>query len=199
MFTIPKLNILTIPYIKKLANECNIELNNGKKSDLIEQIVNSNISEEKLNSLIEKYLKEKNQNIGYNKRKSSNYLTLETRVKKLEDQINYIYSSLHINKEISILKEDIDSKNQYKEGNLLFIGKNIETLEDIKEFIVTILELGDSITIDNLIKIKELQTISLSLLKKAVSELIENNVLYPSKEESIQKINGNIGKLRRIN
>lgn len=199
MFTIPKLNILTIPYIKKLANECNIELNNGKKSDLIEQIVNSNISEEKLNFLIEKYLKEKNQNIGYNKRKSSNYLTLETRVKKLEDQINYIYSSLHINKEISILKEDIDSKNQYKEGNLLFIGKNIETLEDIKEFIVTILELGDSITIDNLIKIKELQTISFSLLKKAVSELIENNVLYPSKEESIQKINGNIGKLRRIN
>ena len=59
MFKIPNLNSLTIPYLKKIADECDIILNKTKKADIIRIISNSNISKDKLNNLVKKYLKEK--------------------------------------------------------------------------------------------------------------------------------------------
>jgi len=78
--------------------------------------------------------------------------------------------------------------------------KPIRDLKDIETYIKYILQKGDSIQIDRLIKRRELQNISLTQLKQAIYTLIDKNVVAPAKSSiSVQKIDGNIGKLTRIN
>jgi hypothetical protein len=78
--------------------------------------------------------------------------------------------------------------------------RSIQDIRDIETYIKHLLEPGDSIQIDRLIKRKELQNISLTQLKKAIYTLIDKNVVAPAESStSVQKIEGNIGKLTRIN
>ncbi len=192
MFKIYKLNELTIPYIKKLAKECNIELKKGKKAYLIKQINNFKIPEEKLSKLIEKLIKEKKTTLKPN----SAILSFETRIKNLEDQMAQIIIIINNMNENHWINNSTSEKPFFKD---IFIEnkKEINSIEDIKNFIQIILKIGDSITIDKLIKVKELQNVSLSLLKDSIKELIENKVLEAFDGVSTQKINGYIGKLIR--
>ncbi|MGM0470137.1 MAG: hypothetical protein ACQERB_15160, partial [Promethearchaeati archaeon] len=73
----------------------------------------------------------------------------------------------------------------------------IETLSDLQDFIKLLLEPGEAITIDELIKVEELQNISFNLLKQAINKLIASGALEASEGKSIQKIQGNIGELIR--
>jgi len=192
VFKIYKLNELTIPYIKKLAKECNIELKKGKKAYLIKQINNFKIPEEKLSKLIEKLIKEKKTTLKPN----SAILSFETRIKNLEDQMAQIIIIINNMNENHWINNSTSEKPFFKD---IFIEnkKEINSIEDIKNFIQIILKIGDSITIDKLIKVKELQNVSLSLLKDSIKELIENKVLEAFDGVSTQKINGYIGKLIR--
>jgi hypothetical protein len=124
-------------------------------------------------------------------------MNLQKRIDKLEQNIEYLLSNLE-KKNQKILKRMELSKereiNPIKKPTLI---KEIETLDDIKEFITSILKPGDSINIDNLIKLRELQTSSFSMLKEAINNLIQKGILSASKGDSIQKIDGTIGKLTR--
>ncbi|MBN1214497.1 MAG: hypothetical protein JXA99_03550 [Candidatus Lokiarchaeota archaeon] len=198
MFKIPNLNSLTIPYLKKIAEECDIVLNKGKKADIIRIISNSNISKDIIDNLVKKYLKEK-QSIGADKKKKRdhNYLVLEQKFYQLEKKVDFLYSIIKQKYKI-FPEEQIQLENNLKEDNFK-ISEDIDpSIKKIKDLILEILKPRDSITIDNLIQIKELQDISLSQLKKAIKDLIEMNILYATNGKSIQKIDGNIGKLIRI-
>ncbi|MBD3342311.1 MAG: hypothetical protein GF353_24640, partial [Candidatus Lokiarchaeota archaeon] len=105
----PTLNDLTIPYIKKLAKELQIELKRGKKSELINQIENAGITPKKLETLIEKYLKEKNQAKITKRRKLLDIPELEIRLEQLEKKVEYL---------ISLISErDITSEKQVAHKN----------------------------------------------------------------------------------
>jgi len=192
-----KLNDLTIPYIKRLAKEAQIDLHQGRKADLINQIKSSGISELQLNSLIKKYLKEKNKTKIKKKRSLLNIPELEKRVKKLESQIEYLISIINKEKNLNLSKSEVQGTHEIPEKKRTIPKIEIETLSDLQDFIKLLLEPGEAITIDELIKVEELQNISFNLLKQAINKLIASGALEASEGKSIQKIQGNIGELIR--
>jgi len=197
VFKIPNLNSLTIPYLKKIADECDIVLNKGKKADIIRIISKSNISKDKIDNLVKKYLKEKQSTGLDKKKKDQNYLVLEQKFYQLEKKVDFLYSVIKEKNHISS-EDQIQLDNNFKEEYFKTSEDLDPSIKKIKDLILEILKPRDSITIDNLIQIKELQDISLSQLKKAIKDLIEMNILYATNGKSIQKIDGNIGKLIRI-
>lgn len=70
------LNQLTIPYLKKLAAECNITLDaKARKADHIKKINNSGISEKKLEQLFRKYFSQSKEKKGVKKKASPSTAT----------------------------------------------------------------------------------------------------------------------------
>ncbi|MFX1495784.1 MAG: hypothetical protein ACFFBZ_15985, partial [Promethearchaeota archaeon] len=142
-----KLNDLTIPLLNKLAKECGIQFKKiDKKSDKITKLRNAGIPNDKLELLITKYLTKK----GIRKRGSKDtILELKGRIRLLEDQVKFLMSKISVT-EVKISKDE--------DRGLITITSN---LDDIKKFIKSMLSPGESITIDDLIEIKELQKIPL--------------------------------------
>jgi hypothetical protein len=198
----PQLNDLTIPYIKKLAIELDIDLKRGRKAELITQIKDSGVPATKLDSLIEKYLKEKNKAKIKKKRKLLDIPELEQRIKKLEGQVEFLMSLIKTKNHLPHKKPNALKETKKREQPLI---KNrdlpeieLNTRSDITLFLKMLLNPGDTITIDELVRIDALQNISLNLLTQAINDLINNGIFEPIEGESIQKIQGNIGKLVRI-
>lgn len=174
---------LTVPLLEKLAKECNISLKKGdKKADKIATIKKAGIPEDQLEKLTKKYLTQKSKS----KRSSKDtILELKGRIRLLEDQVKFLMSKMSVS-EVKI------TKNQ--DRDLITITSN---LGDIKNFIKTMLNPGESITIDQLIEIKQLQKIPLITLKHAIYGLIEEGIFNVSNGSSRQKIGGKIGILTR--
>ncbi len=70
-------------------------------------------------------------------------------------------------------------------------------LFNIKNIIKNKITPGESMTIDELVKIKELQNFSLNILEQAVNDLIDDEVFDASEGYSKKKFGGNIGLLIR--
>ncbi|TFF88619.1 MAG: hypothetical protein EU550_00995 [Promethearchaeota archaeon] len=201
------LNRLTIPYLKKLAEERDIELNSGRKSELIEQIKNSRIPEDTLDHLIEKYLEEKNQKKIQKKKRQLNLIELENRVNKVEEKLieiierlNQVSRKLNIRGSVNLESQQVSKKpNQNgQESKRNLILKKPNNVNEIKRFISNLMNSGDQINIDELFKIPELQETSLTLIKQAINELIKENIFEASEEgDSKQRIDGQISMLIR--
>ncbi len=193
------LNSLTIAYLEKLAKECGIELKKStRKGQKIQQIKSAGIPDSELNKLIEKYLDEKKaKRTRKIDKKPDNFGNLEKRISRIESQIEKILLSINTiaenigfdkktldftQKEI-ILPEGLDFKPE---------ASRIKTL--LKEIIVP----GNTITIDNLMVLEELQEHSLELIQVAISELIREGYFEALEGGSSQKIFGTIGKIKRI-
>ncbi len=179
-----RLEKLTIALINDLAKECNIKFE-GKlsKKEKIALIENSDIDQKTLEELTLKYLEKK----GKPKRKSKDELSeLKGRVRLLEDQIKFLMSKISVS-EVTLSKE--------KDSDIITV---ISNLSDIKKFIRSLLSPGESISIDELIELKEIQKIPLVTLKHAVYDLIEEEIFEVIDGNSRQKIGGKIGRLKRL-
>lgn len=174
---------LTVPLLEKLAEECGISFNKGdKKADKITAILSSGIPEIRLEKLINKYLNLKSE--GKKSTKDS-IIELKGRVKLLEEQVKFLMSKISVS-ELKISKEE--------NRDIITITSD---LGDIKKFIQSLLLPGESISIDELIEVRELQKIPLITLKHAVYDLIEEEIFEISEGSSRQKIGGRIGVLKR--
>lgn len=142
-------------------------------------------------------------------------LELEHRMAQLEEQVSHLLSVIDGKKgeasdTIGPIREKKILKDSKPESKKVSFDKNkssrkkpfpvkvLETEEDIERFLKSLLKPGDSINIDRLVKINELQKISLSMLKKTINELIKEGILEASKGDSKQKLDGMIGKLTRV-
>ncbi|MHA1671293.1 MAG: hypothetical protein ACTSV5_12065 [Promethearchaeota archaeon] len=178
------LNDLTVPLLDKLAKECNIPLNKRfKKREKIELIKAANIEDLKLQELIQKYI-----NLKKSKKKPKDDLIseLKGRIRLLEEQVKFLMSKISVS-EIKLS----DEENQ----EIITITSD---LRDIKRFIKSVINPGESISIDELIEIRELQKIPLITLKHAIYDLIDENVLNTSEGNSRLKLGGKIKILTRI-
>ena len=184
------LNKLTVHFLKELAKECKVVINKkDRKADIIKRIKNSGIQDKKLQLLYEKY---------YNQYKASKekgkktpkitrqYIeSLEKRVGSLEEQVKFLMSKIG-GVEVKLAKD--------RTSMVIGVSNNLINIKDIiKSKIIP----GDSITVDELIKIKELQKFSLTLIEQAVNDLIDDEIFDASEGYSTQKIGGNIGLLIR--
>ncbi|MCJ7647038.1 MAG: hypothetical protein MUP85_00350, partial [Candidatus Lokiarchaeota archaeon] len=178
------LNDLTVPLLEKLAKECNIPLQKGcKKKEKIELIKAANIGDLELQELIQKYL-----NIKKPEKKTLDDLIseLKGRIRLLEEQVKFLMSKISVS-EVKLS----DKENQ----EIITITSD---LRDIKRFIKSLIIPGESISIDELIEIRELQKIPLITLKHAIYDLIDENILNASEGNSKQKLGGKIKILTRI-
>jgi len=177
------LNDLTVPLLDKLAKEIGIKLNKkDKKPDKISKIKSVGLEELQLNQLIQKYYDQKS---SPKKTRKDVISELKGRVKLLEEQVKFLMSEITVSK-ISVMKEG--------SGDLLTITTD---LSEIKKFIKSLISPGESITIDELIEINEIQKIPLITLKHSIYDLIDENVFDASEGNSRQKIGGKIGVLVR--
>ncbi|TXT61759.1 MAG: hypothetical protein BAJALOKI2v1_10029 [Promethearchaeota archaeon] len=189
------LNVLTIPYIKKLAKECNIDLKRGRKAELINQIEEAGISENRLEKLVDKYLAEKKQAKIKKKKRQLNIPELESRISSLEEkmdilieQVSQVIQQKMPERDKELIKaEDISDKPK----------ESLDLPKDIVAYFEHILSPGDSITVDELFKLEELQNVPLKDLEEAINELIERGVIEVSDGPSIQKIKGKWAILTR--
>ncbi|MFX0042498.1 MAG: hypothetical protein ACFE8L_06270 [Candidatus Hodarchaeota archaeon] len=176
------LHDLTVYYLEKLAKECNISLKkNSTKAEKIKQIKKANISREYLKKLVTTFLGEKEQS----KTNRSSKRELETRITKLEEQVKLLTSTL------SELKRN---SKKVETGELI---EEVSNLDDVKRTIISMIDPGKSLTIDELIEIKEIQQYPLSMITRAIIDLIKEEVLIGAEGNSIQKIGGRIGILIR--
>lgn len=177
------LNDLTVSLLDKLAKEIGIKLNKkDKKDDKITKIIHSGIEEARLQQLVQKYYKQK----SIPRRSSKDQISeLKGRVKLLEDQVKFLMSEISVSK-ISIMKEG--------DHDILTVTTD---LAEIKKFIKSIISPGESITIDELIEINEIQKIPLITLKHSIYDLIDEEVFDVAEGKSRQKIGGKIGVLIR--
>jgi len=177
------LNDLTVSLLDKLAKEIGIKLNKkDKKDDKIRKIIHSGIEEIRLQQLVQKYYEQK----SIPKRTSRDQISeLKGRVKLLEEQVKFLMSEINVSK-ISIMKEG--------DHDILTVTTN---LAEIKKFIKSIISPGESITIDELIEINEIQKIPLITLKHSIYDLIDEEVFDVAEGKSRQKIGGKIGVLIR--
>ncbi|MFX1235411.1 MAG: hypothetical protein ACFFBY_12765 [Promethearchaeota archaeon] len=174
---------LTVPLLEKLAEESGISFKKGdKKADKITAILNSGIPKNQLEKLINKYLTLKSEG-----KKSTKDLIVELkgRIKLLEEQVKFLMSKISVS-ELKISKEE--------NRDVITIKSD---LGDIKRFIKALLLPGESISIDELIEVRELQKIPLITLKHAVYDLIEEGIFEISEGSSRQKIGDKIGVLKR--
>jgi len=177
------LNDLTVSLLDKLAKEIGIKINKkDKKVDKISKIESTGLKELHLNQLIQKYYRDKS---TPKKRSKDAISELKGRVKLLEDQVKFLMSEISVSK-ISVMKED--------NHDILTVTTD---LAEIKKFIKSLVSPGESITIDELIEIKEIQKIPLITLKHSIYDLIDENVFDVAEGNSRQKIGGKIGVLVR--
>ena len=177
------LSDLTVSLLDKLAMEIGIKLNKkDKKVDKISKIKSAGLEELQLNQLIQKYYRDKS---TPKKRSKDAISELKGRVKLLEDQVKFLMSEISVSK-ISVMKED--------DHDLLTVTTD---LAEIKKFIKSLISPGESITIDELIEINEIQKIPLITLKHSIYDLIDENVFDVAEGNSRQKIGGKIGVLVR--
>jgi len=177
------LSDLTVSLLDKLAKEIGIKLNKkDKKVDKISKIKSAGLEELQLSQLIQKYYRDK----STPKRRSKDAISeLKGRVKLLEDQVKFLMSEISVSK-ISVMKED--------DHDILTVTTD---LAEIKKFIKSLISPGESITIDELIEINEIQKIPLITLKHSIYDLIDENVFAVAEGNSRQKIGGKIGVLVR--
>jgi len=177
------LNDLTVSLLNKLAKEIGIKLNKkDKKEDKISKIRSAGLEELQLNQLIQKYHEQK----SASKRTSKDEISeLKGRIKLIEEQVKFLMSEISVSK-ISLIKED--------DRDLLTVTTD---LAEIKKFIKSLISPGESITIDELIEINEIQKIPLITLKHSIYDLIDENVFDVAEGNSRQKIGGKIGVLVR--
>jgi len=177
------LSDLTVSLLDKLAMEIGIKLNKkDKKVDKISKIKSAGLEELQLNQLIQKYYRDKS---TPKKRSKDAISELKGRVKLLEDQVKFLMSEISVSK-ISVMKED--------NHDILTVTTD---LAEIKKFIKSLVSPGESITIDELIEINEIQKIPLITLKHSIYDLIDENVFDVAEGNSRQKIGGKIGVLVR--
>jgi len=174
---------LTVPLLDKLARECHIKLKRSDtKKEKIAKIKDAQIDQEYLHMVISKYA---------SKRKTSKKITsdeiseLKGRIRLLEDQVKFLMSKISFS-EIELSEEE--------NRDIITITSD---LGDLKRFIKSIITPGESITIDELIEIKELQKIPLITLKHVIYDLIEEKVFEVVDGKSRQKFGGTIGVLIR--
>ncbi len=177
------LSDLTVSSLDKLAREIGIKLNKkDKKVDKISKIKSAGLEELQLNQLIQKYYRDKS---TPKKRSKDAISELKGRVKLLEDQVKFLMSEISVSK-ISVMKE--------VNHDILTVTTD---LAEIKKFIKSLVSPGESITIDELIEINEIQKIPLITLKHSIYDLIDENVFDVEEGKSRQKIGGKIGVLKR--
>ena len=177
------LSDLTVPLLDKLAKEIGIKFNKkDKKPDKIAKIRSAGLDELQLDQLVRKYYGKKSTLKKINQDVISE---LKGRVKLLEEQVKFLMSEISVSK-VSVMKEN---------------GRDILTvttdLAEIKKFIKSLISPGESITIDELIEINEIQKIPLITLKHSIYDLIDDNVFDVAEGNSRQKIGGKIGVLIR--
>jgi hypothetical protein len=178
------LNDLTVSLLDKLAKECNITLKKSlTKKEKIEIINAANIEDLKLRELIQKYLTIKK---SRKKPKYDLISELKGRIRLLEEQVKFLMSKISVS-EVKLS----DDENQ----EIITITSD---LRDIKRFIKSVIKPGESISIDELIEIRELQKIPLITLKHAIYDLIDENIVNSSEGKSRQKLGGKINTLTRI-
>ncbi len=179
------LNDLTVPLLDKLAKECNIPFKKSyKKKEKIELINAANVEDSKLQELIQKYLAIKK---SEKKPKNDLILELKGRIRLLEEQVKFLMSKISVS-EVKLSDEE--------DREIITITSD---LRDIKRFVKSVIKPGESISIDELIEIRELQKIPLITLKHAIYDLIDENVLGTGLEgKSRQKLGGKIKILTRI-
>ena len=131
-------------------------------------------------------------------RNDETIMKLQKRIDKLEQNIEYLLSNLEKKNQEILKRMELSKSRETKPIKKPTLIKEIETIDDIEEFIMSILSPGDSINIDNLIKLRELQTSSFSMLKEAINNLIQKGIVSAFKGDSMQKIDGTIGKLTLI-
>lgn len=177
------LSDLTVLLLDKLAKEIGIKLNKkDKKTDKIFKIKSAGLEELQLNQLIQKYYEQK-----FTPKKTSKDVIseLKGRVKLLEEQVKFLMSEISLSK-VSVMKEN---------------GRDLLTvttdLAEIKKFIKSLISPGESITIDELIELNEIQKIPLITLKHSIYDLIDENIFDVAEGKSRQKIGGKIGVLVR--
>ena len=177
------LSDLTVPLLNKLAKEIGIKLNKkDKKTDKISKINSVGLDELRLTQLINKYYGQK----STLKERSKDVISeLKGRVKLLEEQVKFLMSEISVSK-VSVMKEN--------DRDLLTITTD---LAEIKKFIKSLISPGETITIDELIEINEIQKIPLITLKHSIYDLIDENVFDVAEGNSRQKIGGKIGVLVR--
>ena len=111
---------------------------------------------------------------------------METRITRLENQVKHL---------VSLLAKSQIKINEEKTSSV--IGK-YNTTEDPKEIIKSIIFPGESISIDYLIKINELQKFPIKTIELAVKELIIERSFDAFEGKSSQKLDGNISILTRV-
>ena len=177
------LNDLTVSLLDKLAKEIGIKLNKkDKKPDKISKIKSFGLEEAQLIQLIHKYYDQKS---APNKKRKDVISELKGRVKLLEEQVKFLMSEITVSK-ISVMKEGND--------DLLTVTTD---LSEIKKFLKSLISPGESITVDELIELNEIQKIPLITLKHSIYDLIDENVFDAAEGNSRQKIGGKIGVLVR--
>jgi hypothetical protein len=178
-----KLNDLTVPLIDELAKEIGVIFESGdKKADKINKIKASNVSQSQLEDYIQKYISLKKEG---KKSKKDLISELKGRIRLLEEQVKFLMSKISVS-DVKISKEN--------DREMIMITSD---LRDIKKFIKSIINPGESISIDELIEMKEIQKIPLITLKHAVYDLIDDGIFDTMEGDSRQKIGGKIGILIR--
>ena len=184
------LNKLTVNYLNKIGKELNITFkSSSKKADKIKIILNSGVSNSKLEELFNKYLSQYQNSKGKPKTTKKKTLQvsvkLDGRVKLLEEQVKFLMSKID-NFEVYLAKER--SSKQVGGGYNIY---DVQTI--IKSWVLP----GASISIDEIMKIKKLKKYPKDLIEKAIIDLIDDEIFDGSDGRSIQKIQGNIARIIR--
>ena len=184
------LNKLTVNYLNKMGKELGITFeSSSKKADKIKRILNSGVSNSKLEESFNKYLNQYQNSKG--KPKTTKKKTLQVsvklgeRVNLLEEQVKFLMSKID-NFEVYLAKER--SSKQVGGGYNIY---DVQTI--IKSWVLP----GASISIDEIMKIKKLKKYPKDLIEKAIIDLIDDEIFDGSDGRSIQKIQGNIARVIR--
>jgi len=184
------LNKLTVPYLNILGKELNITFkSSSKKADKIKTILNSGVSNSKLEELFKKYLNQHQSSKGKPKTAKKKPLQvsvkLEERINMLEEQVKFLMSKID-NFEVFLAKE--------RSSKQIGGGYNIY---DVQLIIKSKVLPGDSISIDEIMNTKKLKKYPKNLIEKAIIDLIDDEIFDGSDGRSVQKIHGNIARIIR--
>ena len=180
------LDKLKVPYLNKLAQECNITFKkSARKPEKVSTLNNAGIPDDKLTRLFEKYLNEQTKQKSSSTKPKSKSPSTTKRLDLVEDQIKYLITKI----------DNIEAKM----ANFSFQDSSINTHDmfDMKNVIKSKTPPGKSIDVDELLNIEGLNKFTKDMIFIAAMELVDEEIFDVSEGKSKNKIQGRIGRLIR--
>ncbi|MCF2140552.1 MAG: hypothetical protein K9W44_10910 [Candidatus Lokiarchaeota archaeon] len=192
-FSFTQLNQWKISELRDFVKSNNLHATGRSKQEIIKKL-QTLLSTKQCEKLVSAYMQKKTSSTkkSFVKKKRTSYNQSLTSNRQIINKINIIENQIRtLFTRINKIEDKLNSVFSESTANL---NRNMA----LEPLLLTLIPRESGITIDNLLDQPELKNISKSLIEQAILDLVDDEKIMVSEGRSKQKIGGYIGRVSRV-